>query len=94
MAGIVIAAGVAAAFAANSSTPSEEEKVKQMLDRIATPTIPTAYALGSPEAPITLIEFGDYLCTFCHRFHEETKNQLVANYVGTGKVRFLLRTFR
>ena len=28
--------------------------------------------LGNPNAKITIIEFGDYQCTFCYKFHDDT----------------------
>lgn len=87
IAGIVVAAGAAAAFAATPAPKSDEEEVRAILALLTTPTIPAA------NAPITIVEFGDYLCTFCHRFHEETKDQLIANYVDTGKARFIFRDF-
>lgn len=92
IAGIVVAAGAAAAFAATPA-PNKEDDAQSVLDRLTAQTTPAVYALGSPDAPVTMVEFGDYLCTYCHRFHEETKDQLVANYVNTGKVRFIFKDF-
>jgi protein-disulfide isomerase len=46
-------------------------------------------ALGSPDAPVTLVEFADYQCPFCRRFHQESFAQLKAPYIDTGKVRFV-----
>ncbi|MEM3160530.1 MAG: DsbA family protein [Nitrososphaera sp.] len=92
IAGIVVAAGAAAAFAATPA-PKSEDDAQPVIARLSTPTIPAANALGSPDAPVTIVEFGDYLCTYCHRFHEKTKDQLIANYVDTGKVRFLFKDF-
>ncbi len=28
--------------------------------------------LGDPSATITILEWGDYQCTFCYRFHDTT----------------------
>src|SRR3989338_11500238 len=36
--------------------------------------------LGDPNAPITLIEFGDYQCFFCNKFFHETEDALLKNY--------------
>ena len=32
--------------------------------------------LGNPNAPITVVEFGDYQCTFCSKFFHETENTI------------------
>lgn len=101
-AGILLAGAVAAmAFAGTPAQMQQQQQQSQeeprsaeeVIARLTTPTIPAAAALGSPDAPVTIVEFGDYLCTYCHRFHEETKDQLVANYVDTGKVRFMFKDF-
>ena len=47
--------------------------------------------LGSIDAPITLIEFGDYQCTYCKRHFDETHNLIVKNYVETNKVKILFK---
>jgi protein-disulfide isomerase len=49
--------------------------------------------LGNPNAPITIIEWGDYQCTYCHLFHENTKDSIIKEYVDTGKVNFVFRDF-
>jgi hypothetical protein len=35
--------------------------------------------LGDPSAPITILEWGDYQCTFCYRFHQSSLN-ISTNY--------------
>jgi protein-disulfide isomerase len=50
-----------------------------------------AYALGRPDAPVTLIEFTDYQCSFCLAFHSSVFGELKKNYIDTGKVRFISR---
>ncbi len=62
------------------------------------PTIASFYDNASPilgdiNAPLTLIEFGDYQCTFCKKFFDETENSIVMNYVETGKVKMLFKDF-
>ncbi len=49
--------------------------------------------LGDPNAKITIIEWGDYQCTYCHLFHVNTKDQIIQQYVNTGKVNFVFRDF-
>ena len=45
--------------------------------------------LGSGSAPITIIEIGDYQCEMCKKWFEETRPQLIENYVDTGKASFM-----
>lgn len=47
--------------------------------------------LGSNDAPITIIEFSDFQCPYCKRFYDETLEQLISEYVDTGKVRLAYR---
>lgn len=49
-------------------------------------------SLGDPNAPIHIIEFGDFQCPFCKRFHLETEPLLIRNYIKTGKVYFTYRS--
>ena len=47
--------------------------------------------LGRKDAPITVVEFTDYQCTFCRQFHMTVFNDLKKNLIDTGKVRFYSR---
>ena len=47
--------------------------------------------LGSVDAPITLVEFGDYQCSFCKRHFDQTHNLIMKNYVETNKVKILFK---
>ncbi|HSB57191.1 MAG TPA: thioredoxin domain-containing protein [Nitrosopumilaceae archaeon] len=49
--------------------------------------------LGDPGAKITILEWGDYQCTYCHRFHEDSKDAIMEEYVKTGKANFVFRDF-
>lgn len=48
---------------------------------------------GSADAPLTLLEFSDYLCPYCARYHRETWPVIVEKYVRSGKLRTELRHF-
>ena len=56
-------------------------------------TAPTAddMVLGSPDAPVTLIEYASASCPHCAHFHETVFPQLKANYIDTGRVRLIFR---
>lgn len=47
--------------------------------------------LGRKEAPLTIVEFTDYQCGFCQRFHTSTFPELRKKYIDSGKVRFVSR---
>lgn len=48
---------------------------------------------GDPNAPITIIEFSDFQCPFCARFHDQTLPSLLDEYIEAGKVKFVYRDF-
>jgi len=47
--------------------------------------------LGSIDAPITLVEFGDYQCSFCKRHFDQTHDMIMKNYVETNKVKIVFK---
>lgn len=47
--------------------------------------------LGSKDAPVTMVEFTDYQCPYCQRFHMTVFNDIKKNFIDTGKVRFYSR---
>ena len=49
------------------------------------------YAIGSDDAPVTLVEFSDYQCAFCRKFQTDAFVELKKNFIDTGKVRFVSR---
>jgi protein-disulfide isomerase len=50
-----------------------------------------AEMLGAKTAPLTIVEFTDYQCPFCQRFHVNVFGDLKKEYIDTGKVRFYSR---
>lgn len=50
-------------------------------------------AQGKTDAPLTLIEYSDFTCGYCLKFFKETLPKLQANYIDTGKVRFVYRDY-
>jgi len=63
--------------------PRADERVKVSLG--STPSI------GRSDAPIVMVEFTDYQCPFCQRFHLSAFEELKKNYVDTGKIRYVSR---
>ena len=49
--------------------------------------------IGLDNAPITIVEFGDYQCTFCYKFHQDTLNDIKIEYIDAGKANYVYRDF-
>uniref|UniRef100_A0A831THW8 DsbA family protein n=1 Tax=Thermorudis peleae TaxID=1382356 RepID=A0A831THW8_9BACT len=49
--------------------------------------------LGDPNAPVLVVEWGDYQCPACLQFKQVLFPQLVQDYIATGKIRFEYRDF-
>ena len=47
--------------------------------------------LGSPDAPVTMIEYASVACGHCATWHNEVYPMLESDYIETGQVRFVLR---
>ena len=80
------------------STQTLDEIIITDINAAKKPTISSFYdnaspLLGNPNASITMVEFGDYQCTFCNKFFHETEESIVENYVKTGKVKMLFKDF-
>ena len=84
------------------SLQNDIQEIKNLLlGKIAPPALPRNVTVsldddpsrGDPNAPVTLVEFSDYQCPFCARHFRETLPQIEAEYVKTGKVRYVFRDF-
>ena len=47
--------------------------------------------LGDESAPVTVVEYASFTCPHCRTFHENVFGDLKANYIDTGKVKFVYR---
>ena len=52
-----------------------------------------AFSLGSPDAPIVVVEYTDFQCPFCSRHFQQTFPQIKANFIDTGQVRYVFKDF-
>ncbi|MCV0392592.1 MAG: DsbA family protein [Nitrosopumilus sp.] len=67
--------------------PSEQPKLPVKISMDNDPII------GDPDAPITIIEFSDFQCPFCARFHIQTLPLILQEYIDQGKVKLVFRDF-
>lgn len=49
--------------------------------------------MGDQNASITVLEWGDYQCTFCYKFHQNTLDTIIEDHIKTGKIKLIFRDF-
>ncbi len=54
---------------------------------------PRDHPMGSPKAPVVMVEYAAPTCPHCARFDQEIFPQLKATYIDTGKVYYIFRVF-
>ncbi|HXK06734.1 MAG TPA: thioredoxin domain-containing protein [Verrucomicrobiae bacterium] len=68
---------------AKPNGPQEEQPTRAKITDLSAVSM-----LGNKDAPITIVEFTDYQCPFCQRFHLSAYPEIKKNYIDTGKARF------
>ncbi len=81
-----IIAGMFMAFFPESDTESTSLTSSKLIEN-------GSPILGDPNASITILEWGDYQCTFCYKFHENTLDTINDNFIKTGKVKLVFKDF-
>lgn len=90
---IPIIIGVLAGFTLYLSDNDEQKEMDSNVLTKSTLTNGGSPILGNPDAPITIVEFGDYQCTFCYRFHKSSLDIIDEEYIESGKVNLVFRDF-
>jgi protein-disulfide isomerase len=83
----VIAAIIVVYYLQNPSLDTQEKITIQTLKQDGSPII------GNADAKVSILEWGDYQCTFCYRFHQSSMDIIIDEYVKTGKANFVFRDF-
>lgn len=80
---MALAAAMAAmpAWAQDATAPAPAAAAPEIKD----------FSIGSPDAPIKMVEYASFTCPHCAHFHETVFGQLKTNYIDTGKVHFTLK---
>ncbi len=76
----------------NEQQQQAEELASQEAAKAVKPVTAEDHTLGNPSAPVKLIEFSDFECPFCKRFHP-TVEQVIDEYGKSGKVHVIYRHF-
>lgn len=74
----------------HTETPAPTEVPEQTR---AVVSIDDDYCLGQEDAPVTIIEFSNYQCSWCQHFWSQTLPQIKSEYIEAGKVKFVYRDF-
>jgi protein-disulfide isomerase len=85
----IVAAGAMIVLSSRNTTSSPPVDYSQIPQ---SRTEDGAFVLGNPEAPITVVEFADFLCPHCQEY-KPTINQFIQEYVVTGKAKLEYRMF-
>jgi len=72
----------------NADVPSRAA-AQALPSRAAVVSLKDKNTLGNHDAPVVMVEFADYECPFCRRFHVESYPKLKEKYIDTGKVLFV-----
>ena len=51
------------------------------------------FAMGRPDAPLTMVEFTDLQCPYCRQYVTATLPEIKRNWIDTGKLRYISRDF-
>jgi protein-disulfide isomerase len=84
-----------AASAANCMTMPNGNDNDNDNDNVGDPPIilTTDHILAEGTPALTVVEYADFQCPFCGRFARETYPTIKAEYIDTGKVRWVFRHF-
>ncbi len=82
---VIIAAIVGIAASASLSSSSETANLAMGREHGTISTAMGSPILGDPDAPITIVEFGDYQCHQCYNWFHNTKPAIMREYIETGK---------
>jgi protein-disulfide isomerase len=85
---------------------NELRQIRQLLEKQVPPPPPpppdekvnieftlSGFSLGKPDAPLVFVEYTDFECPFCQRYHLDSFEQVKKEWVDTGKVRYFSRDF-
>ncbi len=69
------------------------EAMAQTAAEVAKPVSLPDMALGPANAPVTVTEFASMTCPHCAAFNEQVFPKIKAEYIDTGKIRYIFREF-
>jgi protein-disulfide isomerase len=90
--GAIALAVIVAAGLIWSNRDASDLPTLHVAEAAALESIPTdGRVIGDPDAPIRLVEYGDYQCPACASFSNQVFPELLSDYIATGQVSFEFR---
>ena len=89
----VVVIGAIVGITYSSVLEQSSTSAKMTIQSLKDEKFTSSPVLGDSDAPITIVEFGDYQCTFCYRFHRTTLQTIQQDYIETGKVNLIFKDF-
>jgi protein-disulfide isomerase len=87
LAGALIGVSVAGSGGGGSSSVTGAAETSALINGIPQ----SGFTLGSPNAPVRMVEYGDLQCPICREYAVSTLPTIVREYVRTGKVQLEFR---
>lgn len=89
---LILAASASIATSLGLGTAQAQEGTTKDVNALANVAIPDK-VLGAADAKVTVIEYASPTCPHCATFHNDVYPAFKAEYVDSGKVKFILRPF-
>lgn len=89
MAGAIAVAVIAAALLIFINRPQQEDSMAIAFDSIPS----SGTVLGSPDAPVKIVEYADYQCPFCGQFDREVVPLIARDFIEPGQASLELHPF-
>ena len=90
-AALVVAGALVAASRLGSPEPARSPAASASAPDLFAGIPQDGAALGSKDAPVTLVEYADLQCPYCAEWAERTLPVLASDYVRAGKLRIVFR---
>jgi protein-disulfide isomerase len=94
IAAALVAASLIGGSAGTSEATSPPVSAAAVRDELFRGVPQNGITLGSPKAPVTLVEFADLQCPYCADWARDALPTVVQEYVRTGRVRLVFRGSR